>query len=154
MAISTAASQQADSTEGRELPNIIQGGMGAAVSSWRLASQVAKAGQLGVVSGIGLDMVLARRLQDGDKHGHMRRALAAFPVPAVADEVLELGGPVARGFGSLRVDVAIGDTAWRTSIFPSDSAGTYVLPIKKAVRSAQGLQTGDTVRVRLTLVDA
>ncbi|WP_291377641.1 nitronate monooxygenase [Demequina sp.] len=63
--------------------------MGAAVSSWRLASQVAQAGQLGVVSGIGLDMVLARRLQDGDKGGHMRRALAAFPVPEIAERALE-----------------------------------------------------------------
>ena len=89
MATSTAASQQADSTAGRKLPSIIQGGMGAAVSSWRLASQVAQAGQLGVVSGIGLDVVLARRLQDGDKGGHMRRALAAFPVPAMAARALE-----------------------------------------------------------------
>lgn len=89
MATSTAASPQADSTEGRKLPSIIQGGMGAAVSSWRLASQVAQAGQLGVVSGIGLDVVLARRLQDGDKGGHMRRALAAFPVPAMAARALD-----------------------------------------------------------------
>src|SRR5664279_4489544 len=89
MATSTAASQQADSTAGRKLPRIIQGGMGAAVSSWRLASQVAQAGQLGVVSGIGLDVVLARRLQDGDKGGHMRRALAAFPVPAMAARALD-----------------------------------------------------------------
>jgi len=58
--------------------------MGVAVSSWQLASQVSRAGQLGVVSGVGLDMVLARRLQDGDPGGHMRRALAAFPIPAVA----------------------------------------------------------------------
>lgn len=65
-------------------PSIIQGGMGVAVSSWQLASQVSRAGQLGVVSGVGLDMVLARRLQDGDPGGHMRRALAAFPIPAVA----------------------------------------------------------------------
>ncbi|NYI41747.1 nitronate monooxygenase [Demequina lutea] len=89
MTISTAASQQADSVESRKLPRIIQGGMGAAVSSWRLASQVAQAGQLGVVSGIGLDMVLARRLQDGDKGGHMRRALAAFPVPSMAARAVE-----------------------------------------------------------------
>jgi NAD(P)H-dependent flavin oxidoreductase YrpB (nitropropane dioxygenase family) len=78
------ASPQADSAVGHKPPTIIQGGMGAAVSSWRLASQVAQAGQLGVVSGVGLDLVLARRLQDGDQGGHMRRALAAFPVPAVA----------------------------------------------------------------------
>ena len=70
------------------LPRIIQGGMGVAVSSWKLANKVARAGQLGVVSGTGLDIVVARRLQDGDPGGHIRRALAAFPVQSIADEVL------------------------------------------------------------------
>lgn len=71
----------------------------------------------------------------------------------VADDVMERGSAVARGFGSLRVDVAIGLTRWRTSIFPSDADRTYVLPLKKAVRVAQGVDTGDTVHVRLSLVD-
>ncbi len=71
------------------LPRIIQGGMGVAVSSWQLARTVSRAGELGVVSGTGLDIVLSRRLQDGDPDGDVRRALAAFPVREVADEVLE-----------------------------------------------------------------
>lgn len=70
-------------------PTIIQGGMGVAVSSWKLANKVARAGELGVVSGTGLDIVVARRLQDGDPDGDLRRAIAAFPDRAVADEVLE-----------------------------------------------------------------
>ena len=69
-------------------PTIIQGGMGVAVSSWRLANAVARAGQLGVVSGTGLDGVVARVLQDGDPGGHVRRALAHFPVPEIADRVM------------------------------------------------------------------
>ena len=71
----------------------------------------------------------------------------------VADEILELAAPVARGFGSVRVEVSVGGTAWRTSIFPDDKAGTYVLPIKRAVRVAAGLDVGDVARVRLELVD-
>ena len=71
-----------------ELPLVIQGGMGVAVSAWRMASVVSRAGQLGVVSGTALDLVLARRLQDGDPDGAMRRALAAFPVPEVAERAL------------------------------------------------------------------
>ena len=74
---------------GSPLPVVIQGGMGVAVSSWRLASAVARTGQLGVVSGIALDAVLARRLQDGDPGGDVRRALAAFPVPEVAERVAD-----------------------------------------------------------------
>src|SRR5450631_2266074 len=80
----TAARLTAD---GR-LPVVIQGGMGVAVSSWQLARAVSKAGQLGVVSGTALDVVIARRLQDGDEGGHIRRALESFPVPAMAHRVL------------------------------------------------------------------
>ena len=49
----------------QEHPKIIQGGMGAGVSSWSLANAVAKAGQLGVVAGTALDLILARRLHCG-----------------------------------------------------------------------------------------
>lgn len=68
-------------------PQIIQGGMGVAVSSWTLARAVSRLGELGVVSGTGLDTVLTRRLQVGDPGGHMRRALDAFPIPEMAERV-------------------------------------------------------------------
>lgn len=71
------------------LPAVIQGGMGVGVSAWPLARAVSRLGQLGVVSGTALDTLLVRRLQDGDPGGHMRRALGHFPVPEVADFVLE-----------------------------------------------------------------
>lgn len=67
---------------------IIQGGMGVAVSSWRLARAVASLGQLGVVSGTALDTVLARRLQLGDPDGALRAALARFPYPDVTQRAL------------------------------------------------------------------
>jgi len=70
-------------------PVIIQGGMGIAVSGWKLAREVARTGQLGVVSGTGLDSVVARRLQDGDKGHHIRRALRHFPSPAIVSRVLD-----------------------------------------------------------------
>ncbi|MCL2661188.1 MAG: nitronate monooxygenase [Acidobacteriaceae bacterium] len=70
-----------------QYPVIIQGGMGAGVSDWRLANAVSRLGQLGVVSGTALDQILARRLQDGDPGGHMRRAMEAFPVPAMAERI-------------------------------------------------------------------
>ncbi|MFI1422304.1 nitronate monooxygenase [Streptomyces sp. NPDC020731] len=68
-----------------ELPWLIQGGMGVGVSGWCLARAVARTGQLGVVSGTALDTLLIRTLQSGDPDGHLRRALAAFPVPELAD---------------------------------------------------------------------
>ncbi len=69
-------------------PTIIQGGMGVAVSNWRLARAVSRAGELGVVSGTFLAVILARRLAGGDPEGHMRRALAQFPIPGVAGRIL------------------------------------------------------------------
>src|SRR5512146_1057816 len=68
-------------------PRVIQGGMGAGVSSWRLARAVSELGQLGVVSGTALDVIVARRLQDGDPEGHVRRALNAFPFLAMTERV-------------------------------------------------------------------
>ncbi len=62
--------------------------MGAAVSNWRLANAVARTGQLGVVSGTGLDTVFVRRLQDGDCGGHMRRGMEQFPIRRAADEAM------------------------------------------------------------------
>jgi NAD(P)H-dependent flavin oxidoreductase YrpB (nitropropane dioxygenase family) len=71
------------------LPTIIQGGMGVAVSGWQLARSVSQTGELGVVSGTALDVVCARRLMSGDPGGHMRKALAAFPIPAMALRVMK-----------------------------------------------------------------
>jgi nitronate monooxygenase len=77
--------------------------MGAGVSSWNLAREVSSLGQLGVVSGTALDSILVRKLWGGDPGGHMRRALAAFPVPEVAQAVLDrylrLDGPGAPADG-------------------------------------------------------
>lgn len=70
-------------------PVIIQGGMGVAVSSWHLAREVSLSGQMGVVSGTAMDAVIARRLQEGDPGGHMRRAMAAFPSAEMAARVLD-----------------------------------------------------------------
>jgi NAD(P)H-dependent flavin oxidoreductase YrpB (nitropropane dioxygenase family) len=81
--------------------------MGVAISGWPLARAVAREGELGVVSGTALEVVCARRLQLGDPGGHVRRALAAFPVPGVADRIVEAfyvpgGKPEASPFKKVR----------------------------------------------------
>jgi hypothetical protein len=70
----------------------------------------------------------------------------SLPEP-VADDIEAEFGHRAKGFGSLRVDVAVGSTRWSTSIFPDSKRGTYVLPLKKSVRIAEGLISGTSVRV-------
>ncbi len=70
-------------------PIIIQGGMGIAVSDWKLAKTVSQTGQLGVVSGTAINSVMVRRLQDGDLDGHVRRGLQAFPSQSIAQRILD-----------------------------------------------------------------
>jgi hypothetical protein len=70
----------------------------------------------------------------------------------VADEIEDLPEP-GRGFGSRRVEVTIGATTWCTSVFPSAEHRSFVLPVKKAVRTAEGLDDDARVRVTLRLID-
>jgi len=58
-----------------------------------------------------------------------------------------------RGFGSIRVEVTIGSTRFTTSMFPDSPSNQYVLPIKKAVRTAEGIEAPDTVEVHLRLLE-
>ena len=68
----------------------------------------------------------------------------------VADDLDVEAGP-RQGFGSVRVVVTIGSTTWRTSVFPDAGLGSYVLPLKKPVRVAEGLHAGTTCRVHLAV---
>jgi hypothetical protein len=74
-------------------------------------------------------------------------------VPADYAEGIRLAAGPPRGFGSVRVEVTVGATTWRTSVFPDASRGSYVLPIKKAVRRAEDLEDGDEVTVILRVLD-
>jgi nitronate monooxygenase len=89
--------------ENRAWPLVIQGGMGVAISGWQLAKAVSRLGLLGVISGTGLSVVFAQRLQEGDEGGHLRRALRAFPIPSVAENILEHHLNVRRTGGRLAV---------------------------------------------------
>jgi hypothetical protein len=71
----------------------------------------------------------------------------------VSDEVDEVVGDGTGGFGSVRVEVTVGTSVWRTSLFPSSTEGAFVLPVKKAVRAAQGIEDDDPAVVTIRLVD-
>ena len=71
------------------IPTIIQGGMGAGVSTWRLARAVSSLGQMGVIAGTALDQLMLRHLQNGDAGGHIRRALEHFPFPSIARRIVD-----------------------------------------------------------------
>ena len=71
----------------------------------------------------------------------------------VSDEVDEAVGDATGGFGSVRVEVTVGTSVWRTSLFPSTAEGAFVLPLKKAVRNSQGLADDTLAEVTIRLVD-
>ena len=71
----------------------------------------------------------------------------------VSAEITDIAAGARRGFGSVRVDVTVGATSWRTSLFPDSKTGTYLLPVKKAVRLAEHLEAGGEVRAQLQVVD-
>jgi hypothetical protein len=56
---------------------------------------------------------------------------------------------VSYGWGMIPAVVRIGAAEWTTSLWPKD--GRYVVPIKAWVRTAEGLEVGDTATVRLTI---
>jgi hypothetical protein len=56
---------------------------------------------------------------------------------------------VTYGWGMIPVTARIGDTEWTTSLFPKD--GRYLVPLKTRVRTAEGLELGDTVAIHLTV---
>ena len=62
---------------------------------------------------------------------------------------LELGRR--RGFGSVKVEAAVGGSRWSTSVFPQKGGGWF-LPVKKAICRAEGLAAGDQVEARLELL--
>lgn len=78
-----------------DFPELIEGGMGVNVSSPELAREIAIAGEklgkkvMGTVSGTGIAIIMARRLQRGDQGGHIRKALEDFPIPEMRDEFIK-----------------------------------------------------------------
>ncbi len=69
------------------------------------------------------------------------------------NDIKMFASPLKKGFGSIRVEVRIGDTAWKTSVFPDSKMKTYLLPVKKSVRLAEHLEVDHEVEVILKLIE-
>ena len=71
-------------------------------------------------------------------------------VPDTQCQELAAASPiVSYGWGVIPVTVQIGETRFTTSLFPKN--GGYIVPVKAAVRAAEGIELGDTVTVRMTI---
>jgi hypothetical protein len=84
---------------------------------------------------------------EGEGHWHF------LSVPEdVSDDIEAEYGHRAGGFGSVKVEATIGGSVWQTSLFPDAKRKTYVLPVKKPARIAEGLVAGSTATVQLTVL--
>jgi hypothetical protein len=69
-------------------------------------------------------------------------------VPAGQSQDLKaISGLVTYGWGVIPVHVRIGNTEWKTSLFPKD--GSYLVPIRMSTQKAESLKEGDTVKIQL-----
>ncbi len=75
-------------------------------------------------------------------------------VPAELSEEISFEAGPRKGFGSIRVEVSILTSTWRTSLFPDAATGSFVLPVKQQVRRANDLHAGATCEVMLRVVPA
>lgn len=94
--------------------------------------------------------VFTAELWEWDARDDSSWVFATVPLE-VADEIRDLTPP-RRGFGSVRVEVRTGHTRWRTSVFPDARSGSYVLPVKKAVRVAEALDVGEPAEFELAVL--
>ena len=73
-----------------------------------------------------------------------------IPVPkAPSQQIKKLSAQLSYGWGVIPLIAKINSTSFSTALIPKD--GLYYLPIKNAVRSAEQLEVGATIRVQITL---
>jgi hypothetical protein len=67
--------------------------------------------------------------------------------PEISEALAARSTHVSYGWGMIPVTARVGQTTWRTSLFPKD--GCYVVPLRVSVRRAEHVELGDTVTVHL-----
>ena len=57
------------------------------------------------------------------------------------------------GWGSVKVNVTVGKTSWKTSIFPDKKQDSFILPLKKEVRTKESIKEGNKINISLEIGD-
>jgi len=66
-----------------------------------------------------------------------------------SQDIEAISGEVTYGWGCIPVRARVGKTKFTTSLFPKD--GGYLIPIRDAVRKAEGLELGDATPLEVTV---
>ena len=69
----------------------------------------------------------------------------------VSAEILELVGTALNPWGTVPVDVTIGDFTWESSMFPRKERNCYDLPLREKVRQRVGIKAGDMISVTIEI---
>ncbi len=100
-----------------------------------------------------MEFVFEAELWRWDARSDASWTFVSLPVEASEEVADAVAGGAPRGFGAVRVEVQVGLTTWRTSVFPDAGRGVYVLPVKRAVRRAQDWELGGTATVHLRVLE-
>jgi hypothetical protein len=73
-------------------------------------------------------------------------------IPKKESEEIKKESVVKAGFGSIPVEVTVGKTKWKTSIFPDKRSGTYLLPLKAEVRKKEKIFSEDDIYLTIELI--
>jgi hypothetical protein len=76
-----------------------------------------------------------------------------LPLPAdISADIFEISDGLTNGWGSLKVEAQIGESVWRTSIFPDSKLGVFELPLKAEVRKKNALSVGSVALCEIELL--
>lgn len=70
---------------------------------------------------------------------------------SLAKEIREIVGDQTKGWGSIPLEVCVGEMNWNTSIFPDKKLNSYVLPLKASVRKSENILDGQRVQVAIKI---
>ncbi|MEI6659890.1 MAG: DUF1905 domain-containing protein [bacterium] len=85
----------------------------------------------------------------GNPHDHSAWRFARVPERVSAKIKKMQEGRMRRGWGAVYAHALIRESEWQTSIFPDRHSATYVLPLKKSVRKAEGLYDDMEIKVSM-----
>ena len=92
---------------------------------------------------------LPLRRWQGDKAVYHLVSFTGAQAEALAEHALmhrlEFGR--SRGFGSVKVEAEIGETRWKSSVFPQDKQSEWILLVSKKVMRAEDLAAGEEITV-------
>ncbi|WP_104043618.1 DUF1905 domain-containing protein [Arthrobacter sp. ZGTC412] len=71
----------------------------------------------------------------------------------IADDIHERSAGSNKAFGSIKVTAEVGGPSWQTSLFRDTKSGSYLLPVKKAIRDKARISEGGAVTVHLSIQD-